>query len=216
MAAAPNVGIPIRTVARSVESFEGRAVRRRERLAPSEEQLVRYVFVDWAADCGARSVWSITVESAAKKRAGGQGSRVSSEIGATMHVAPSHSLGVDDLFPQERWCSGRAQRRSSIIRCWRSLREVGEHRPLALVVLYRLYGDRPPGDRGANPFESDYGKDMAGEYALVAEFAGEGEAWAEWQATLRGLKSDRPARGGEGVGGGGGGGGGRGGGGGGG
>lgn len=45
----------------------------------------------------------------------------------------------------ERWVDKPAEVRAKYLRCWRTLRALGQARNPSLVILTALYGDRPPG-----------------------------------------------------------------------
>lgn len=98
---------------------------------------------------------------------------------------------------QERWSNdlhlgGRGRfRRTQQVRCWRTLKLVDARSPMSLAVLHRLYGDRPPADRGVNPFDGSYGKDLARDYWLCADLVvRETVAWIHASLRVNKVKNE--------------------------
>ncbi len=150
MTAANNIYLPREHARAKVESYTARRDPTRVRLRSEEVRYIRYVFCEWSGDAGCSGMWQATVDR--KVEFSGTGADASS--------------AMSDM---ERWCDLPNDQRTGIMRCWHTLRDMGESTPRSVIVLHALYGDRPPDV--LDVVDPPWDRAVAADYARIAKYA---------------------------------------------
>lgn len=167
-------------------SYEGRREASRIRLTSRESATISYVFSDWDSEIGLASNFGVMAQALASKATPETETQTrrraaSREPQTAVPKADLHTFDVDKMSVIELWCMKKREARDEILRCWRALCAMGQARDPSLIVLFALYGDRPPG----LPAAGRWPKDVDQDYRRVVRYAdGSGGSGAELDALM--------------------------------